>query len=362
MTKTTTAAAVLLAMGGLTGAVNAQPQGGIEASLEAAQYVGEGQDVVVSLKLTNTAKHPIKVLKWYTPADGLEDGIFKISRDGQAVPYQGPHYKRPAPSEKDYVKLAPGESLNTQVELSAYYDLSESGSYDIQYDVEAMGLIKNKGQAKKAERLAEMKSNTVSLWVDGLEFKGAGSNKGKPGSGDGGGSTDGVSFQGRCSNSQQSEILTALSAAGTISTDALDYLQGHNSPASSVRYDTWFGSYDAGRWNTVTNNFSAIKDAIDNQPLTFDCSCKKQYFAYVYPTQPYVVYLCSAFWSAPNTGTDSRAGTIVHELSHFNVVAGTDDLGYGHTNAKALADSDPNKAIQNADSHEYFAENTPVLP
>jgi len=46
-------------------------------------------------------------------------------------------------------------------------------------------------------------------------------------------------------------------------------------------------------------------------------------------------------------------------VSHFNVVAGTDDVVYGQSGAKSLAISDPNKAIQNADSHEYFAENTP---
>ncbi|MEO8196116.1 MAG: M35 family metallo-endopeptidase [Thermoanaerobaculia bacterium] len=29
------------------------------------------------------------------------------------------------------------------------------------------------------------------------------------------------------------------------------------------------------------------------------------------------------------TGTDSKAGTLVHEMSHFNVVASTDDHAYG---------------------------------
>ena len=82
----------------------------------------------------------------------------------------------------------------------------------------------------------------------------------------------------------------------------------------------------------------------------------------MYPTQPYKIYLCGAFWSAPLTGTDSRAGTLVHEMSHFNVVAGTDDWAYGQTAAKALAISDPVKAVDNADSHEYFAENTPSQP
>ena len=62
------------------------------------------------------------------------------------------------------------------------------------------------------------------------------------------------------------------------------------------------------------------------------------------------------FWNAPNTGRDSKAGTLVHETSHFNVVAGTNDYVYGATGAHNLAVSDPSRAINNADNHEYFAE------
>jgi peptidyl-Lys metalloendopeptidase len=99
-----------------------------------------------------------------------------------------------------------------------------------------------------------------------------------------------------------------------------------------------------------------------NAGITFDCKCKQNYYAYVYPNQPYNIYLCRVFWQAPLSGTDSKAGTLIHEMSHFNVVAGTDDVVYGQTGARNLADTDPNAAITNADSHEYFAENTPPLP
>jgi peptidyl-Lys metalloendopeptidase len=49
-------------------------------------------------------------------------------------------------------------------------------------------------------------------------------------------------------------------------------------------------------------------------------------------------------------------------MSHFTVVAGTDDWVYGQSGAAELANRDPAKAIDNADSHEYFGENTPQLP
>ncbi len=71
------------------------------------------------------------------------------------------------------------------------------------------------------------------------------------------------------------------------------------------------------------------------------------------------ITLCGAFWDAPATGTDSKAGTLIHESSHFTKNGGTDDVVYGQTAAKALAKSSPAQAITNADSHEYFAENNP---
>ncbi|MBF0274912.1 MAG: hypothetical protein HQK84_06745, partial [Nitrospinae bacterium] len=76
---------------------------------------------------------------------------------------------------------------------------------------------------------------------------------------------------------------------------------------------------------------------------------------------PYLIYLCGAGLSAPASGTDSKPGTIIHELSHFTVIGGTDDHAYGQSGAQSLATSNPSNAILNADSYEYFAENTPAL-
>ena len=56
----------------------------------------------------------------------------------------------------------------------------------------------------------------------------------------------------------------------------------------------------------------------------------------------------------------AKAGTIIHELSHFDVLGNTDDIVYGQSGAKSLAISNPSQAIKNADSHEYFSENTPA--
>jgi peptidyl-Lys metalloendopeptidase len=161
----------------------------------------------------------------------------------------------------------------------------------------------------------------------------------------------------RCTTTQQSQLVTALDSARSYATNSQSYM---NAGVAGPRYVTWFGTYTASRFGTVDGHYENIAYTLHNERVDFDCSCKKKTtYAYVYPTQPYRIYLCGAFWSAPNTGTDSRAGTIIHETSHFDVVANTDDVVYGTSGAKNLAATNPNDAIRNADNHEYFSENTP---
>jgi peptidyl-Lys metalloendopeptidase len=134
----------------------------------------------------------------------------------------------------------------------------------------------------------------------------------------------------------------------------VDHLDAN--PYGSTLYTTWFGAYTSSRFATVSSHYDAIVDAFQNAPVTYSCKCNKPYFAYVYPSQPYRIYVCRVFWQVSDLGRDSRAGTLIHEMSHFYVVASTDDYVYGETGAKELALTSPDEAIFNADNHEYFAE------
>ncbi|KAL3809931.1 hypothetical protein ACHAXA_004792 [Cyclostephanos tholiformis] len=53
--------------------------------------------------------------------------------------------------------------------------------------------------------------------------------------------------------------------------------------------------------------------------------------------------------------------SVIHEMTHFSATAGTSDYAYGQTPCRNLAINNPGFAINNADSHEYVAENTPGL-
>jgi peptidyl-Lys metalloendopeptidase len=343
------AAVLAMSMGAQAGnngvAVSVAPE---KASL------GKSDDVVVKVTFTNTSGSPQYVLKSHTPFEEVEAPMFEITRDGKPVRYMGAIAKRGAPSASDYFLLKPGASYSARVELSALYDMGTTGDYAIRYRIG-----NGNGNGKAGE---ELKSEAASVWIDGVrprgsreETKSLAEMQAQAGMVMAAGGA--LSFN-KCTASQQADITNAVSSALAMATDGDAYMA---KGTMGTRYVKWFGAVDSGRVATVKSHFAAIKDAFATKPITVDCGCKKTYYAYVYPTQPYIIHVCKAFWTAPMTGTDSKGGTLVHEMSHFNVVAGTDDWVYGQSGAASLAISNPSQAIDNADSHEYFGENTPAL-
>ncbi len=319
----------------------------VDVRLSAATPVLRGDvDVKVDVAVTNTCRHPVQLLSWQLPSDDIDGPLFQIERDGQRVGYHGALIKRVKPEAGDHIKLEAGATLNYSVELTGTYDLSVNGRYAIRYT--AHSHANSPAQALKSEPLY--------LWLEGRSGKVTASSGPLPSLVQPAAAS--LSYTGRCSASQISDLQQAVTAATNYSAESASYLGGSGS--ATPRYTTWFGTYSNVNWSTARDHFTKARDAFQTQALTLDCSCKKKgTFAYVYPNQPYKIYICGAFWSAPMTGTDSKGGTLVHEMMHFTVIAGTDDWAYGQSAAKQLAITDPIKALNNSDNHEYFAENTP---
>jgi peptidyl-Lys metalloendopeptidase len=308
--------------------------------------------------ISNHGKSDLLVLAWETPLRGVDADLFDVRLGGRPVEYVGREFKRGLPTGDDYIQINAGASISMTLDLSAHYDMSAPGEYAAQahghfHDAFSLKAARSGDESLLPLSDRDVLSETAYLWVDGAEVPYVHDSMDmlshtKAGS---------VGFVG-CSNTQQSSIGSGVSAAQSMAANASAYLATGN---AGPRYTTWFGTYSSSNYNTVKSNFVAIGDALNNKPLVFDCStCTQNAYAYVYPSQPYKVYLCGAYWKAPTSGTDSKGGTTIHEVSHFNVVAGTDDLAYGQTACKRLA-GNPKRAIKNADSHEYFGENTPSL-
>lgn len=142
----------------------------------------------------------------------------------------------------------------------------------------------------------------------------------------------------------------------------------------------WFGRDSDAVRDTLKERVANAKSTIDSadfrlgpedprfatDPTLNDPST----FAHVYPTdKDHKVYLDTRFWSAPTSGTDNQTGALLHEMSHFDDVGGTDDVtrppgtlpsgtttAYGQTNSLWLANNAPGDALKNADNFEYFME------
>jgi peptidyl-Lys metalloendopeptidase len=342
--------ALLTALLLMVSSVGAAPGDGPVVSLSAAKSEYKAsQDVLVTVNISNPTKHSLRILKWFTPSNGVEEPIFAVTVDGEPVSYTGAIYKRPAATGNDYITLKAGQSITYVVNLGDYYDLSATGQYEISYNAASYNLYNEKGNGFFGPD--SLASESISVKVDGRNPKRPTPPPPPP---PGGNAFD------ACSLTQQTVLIGARDQAKTYASGSESYLNGIHS--GTPRYLEWFGVFDASRYATVTDHFTALHDAWDNAGVNFHCGCKQNYYAYVYPDRPYHIYLCKVFWLAPPAGTDSQGGTLIHEMSHFFVVAGTDDFVYGQAGARNLADTNPDDAVMNADNHEYFGENTPFLP
>ncbi|WP_323382870.1 M35 family metallo-endopeptidase [Myxococcus dinghuensis] len=300
--------------------------------------------VMVSVTLTNVSKDTVRLLKWHTAADGLKEDLFAVTVNGQKAEYNGRHYKWATPVASDFLRLAPGESVSHDVDLGAIYDLSVTGAYSIRYDSD--GHHSDVGH----EGLSQLRSDALALSIEGRPFV-------HPVADSTGVVTAQALSTSSCTGSRPAAtVTTAFTTAQSMTNGAVTYLNGTIGP----RFSTWFGTINTTNVNLIKTHYAAIKTAFDTKSVIVDCACSDSAYAYVYKNQPYRIYVCNAFWSAPMSGTDSKGGTLVHEMSHFTVVADTDDWAYGQSACKSLTSSNQTRARDNADSHEYFAENTPA--
>ena len=314
-------------------------ENGLTARIHADRAsIGASEDVTLRVTLRNTTAQAVSVPYWQTPVRGVLANLFEVERNGQPVAYIGRLTKWATPRAEDMVTVPAGGVIRVKVELSAAYDISRTGEYTFR-------LRGDQGTNKRA-------SNAVSIAIDRnpsdfVDFLAQAEVEA-----DAAGRYLAPGFV-SCSSSRQTTLRSALGAAETMAQKAKAFT---NAGTTGTAWTTWFGAYNASRYSTVNSHYNSIYNVFTTKTVTFYCDCTDSAYAYVYANQPYKIHLCNAFWSAPLTGTDSKGGTLVHETSHFTVVAGTDDWAYGQTACRSLATSNPSRAIDNADSHEYFAE------
>ncbi len=108
--------------------------------------------------------------------------------------------------------------------------------------------------------------------------------------------------------------------------------------------------------NRALRGFKAIRKTLDNKIYWSQSSGGKAgWLASVIPGGKVDITFYPGFSTLPRYGFQSRAGVIVHELSHE--VLDTKDFRkvYGLTKVKALANGNPGKAIRCAEAYAAYA-------
>jgi len=315
----------------------------LQASLAAdALVVAPDAPVSVRVSIRNPTADDISVPAWDTPARGVMGPLFRVTLDGAAVPYTGMLAKRvDDPSAADLVTVEAGSTRTWTVDLGTAWAFTRSGTYAVQFDAPGMSGPSQPILLTVAARGANTPPSTRIA---------------------GGPLTPRAITYANCTTGQETQASAAVPAADAYAAEMQAYFTTNR---AGQRYTTWFGTFDRARWSTVAANIARIRAVTSGTSLEFTCATIDDcggtgVYAYVHRNQPYRVYLCNQFWTTTTTGTDSRAGTLIHEIAHFNAVAGTYDHVYGQAGAANLAATDPAQAIDNSDNYEYFAENTPA--
>ncbi len=108
------------------------PSGILSCQLSVSSPVQQGHPVNVELVLHNGLTVPVRVLRYFTPFEGIMGEIFDIHRQGQPLLYEGPMVKRAAPGEEDWLLLNAGEALSATVDIAGAWNLAQPGEYRLQ--------------------------------------------------------------------------------------------------------------------------------------------------------------------------------------------------------------------------------------
>lgn len=119
---------------GPAGSLAPEPSSPFRFRLTARETYSAGEPVTIGFTLENLSDVPLWVLTWYTPLEGIRGSIFRVTRDGREIPYQGPMVKRGDPDQDEYLLVQPGAPVSAEVDLARGWDLSVPGTYRVELE------------------------------------------------------------------------------------------------------------------------------------------------------------------------------------------------------------------------------------
>ena len=305
-----------------------------------------------SFGFINTADEEYYLLQRDTPLEGLNSPFVRVSLDGAPLQYEGRYVYRTPPSIDEYILLEPGQRISVNVRINDIFTLHSDGLYDIKYNKPLQVLSKDEMDLEMEGREVEV-SESVSIHLENVHLFSSPVRE----------EVD----QGEDPIVHIESCTLAVYIGGTAKERAdttaahKKLCAGFDKVKAKVRndknYTTWFGAYTVSRANKVRSVYQKCRDGIAQNTVTYNIkpsTCKSNWYAYTYHNS-HTVFLCDIYFRDPipcRTSGTSKEGTLVHEWTHaFGL---TEDYAYGETAVKNLAKSDPDKAVNNAETYEFY--------
>lgn len=333
--------------------------------------------------LQNDGAERVRLLYWGTPLDPVAANFLDVfTDDGDPVAFVGPRGKYLFDPEASLETLEPGETRTVSIDLAERYDLPHSGRYRVVVrDAAFRGLTGDRPRGQDAIEALEIRSDPASIALayvppptDAPTYRDEGELESAalddacpplifcvpPAYRDAG-------YECRSGYYITYPKLQYMSEAQAktvrrLQTELFWRLRGF-SVGNSPIFVRWFGRYSEASRQTVQAVVSGIRGqtACKGYTISYIASPPKPDIVAVFmkhnassasPWDSMGVY--PLFFRAPDFGLDSKIGTLAHELSHG--YGGTKDHMYFYERCKALAISDPAKAMANADSYQFYLE------
>ena len=135
------------------------------------------------------------------------------------------------------------------------------------------------------------------------------------------------------------------------------------SEEDQLRFLRWFGHCSDAERFAMMAKLQRMRDKLDGVEIVMghDSGAYAEVSRYM---DPNTVFVDQKFWRTPEDDggdglVDTESGVRIHESAHFSDTARAGDHAYGHAACHALAQEHPEDAQDNADSIEYFCEETP---
>lgn len=313
----------------------ASPRGG-EGPLSCQLTVeGEGPEAVVFMRIVNRGNQRVRLLRRNTAWDNATS-VFDVRSASDAAIYIGIRATRGPVDESEYLDLSPQGGESARYPLGRYYAAPTDAVYNVNIASPAF-LVETDGSSRKERHACA--GTTVRLWPDAaVAVPNAGI-------------APQVAFS-ACSTSQQATFnIAKVQAKAALDTTASGIFSG------SAMYTTWFGTWSSARSTTVNSVLNAVKAVWDSETIACESWCDVGWGAWTNYNSG-VIHLCPLYFSDMRdfSGEDywNRTGVYIHEMTHERNSAVL-DYAYGTVDDRALAISDPNLAVLNADNYSLYS-------